>query len=294
MNKIERLGVDSELLRTFLAIAETGNLTHAAALLNRTQSAISVQLRKLEEALATQLFHRQARGMTLTENGHRLLPIARKLVTDINRISHLFSEGLSGRISIGVSDDYGLSVLEPTLKHFSVQHPDVEVSVRCSFSSSFPEAVKRGELDLALYTAEPDERIGKPLFQEPGVWVADESFYLPDDKPIPLALFDRQCWWRDVAIKALEEQGLPYRVAFSSESFAGVKAAISAGLAVGMLATRAMAPSMRILSEEEGMPALPASSMVLLINPASHSGLVEAMETAIRQAIQPMSPYLQS
>jgi DNA-binding transcriptional LysR family regulator len=286
MNNIERTQVDSDLLRTFLAIAETGNVTQAAKLLNRTQSAISVQVRKLEEALSTQLFQRQPRGMALTENGHKLVPEARRVVSDISRIGNLFTSTLSGRINIGIPDDYGLNTLESILRSFTEQNPEVEISVRCSLSMLFPEAVQTGELDLALYAAAPNENIGNALFQEPTIWAAHESFYVPDDQPIPLALYDRQCWWRDAAIKSLEAAGRPYRVVFSSESIAGVKAAIGAGFAVGMLAASAVEPNMRILSKEDGLPSLPHSSMVLLINETSNSELINAMDAAIRRAVK--------
>ena len=127
MNNIERCQIDSELLRTFVVIAETGNLTQAANYLNRTQSAISVQVKKLEASLSTQLFYRQPRGMLLTEEGHRLLPEARKLVAEVNRIAGLFSNKLSGRIALGLPEDCGLGVLETTLGISLRHNPAVRV-----------------------------------------------------------------------------------------------------------------------------------------------------------------------
>ncbi len=285
MNNYERHQIDSDLLRTFLAIAEIGNVTMAARRLNRTQSAISVQIRKLEHALSTQLFLRQPRGMALTESGQRLVPKARRVVTDINQISNLFTSTLAGKISIGIPDDYGLNTLETTLRNFAEKNPDVEIYIRCSLSTGFPEAVQSGELDMALYAAASGEHRDDALFHEPTVWAAQESFYVADEQPIPLALFDRQCWWRDVAIKSLEASGHPYRIAFSSESIAGVKAAISAGLAVGMLAASTVESHMRILDKEYGLPLLPPSAMVLLINETGNAELINAMQMAIRQAV---------
>ena len=150
MNEIERLPVDGEGLRSFLAVAQAGNLTQAAADLGRTQSAVSVQIRKLEERLAVSLFARQARGMALTEAGERLLPAARRALAELGRIGALFSEPLSGRIRVGFPDDYGVPILERVLAAFAARHPAVEVSVHCGFSVGFPEAIRRKELDLAL------------------------------------------------------------------------------------------------------------------------------------------------
>lgn len=285
MHNNERSPIDSDWLRTFLAVAEAGNVTHAAAALGRTQSAISVQIRKLEETLSVRLFDRRARGMALTEEGATLLPAARKALTEIARIGDLFSRPLTGRIRVGVPDDYGVPTLERVLATFAARHPGVEVFVRCGFSVGFPEAIRRKELDLAAYTAEPEERIGTQLQTEPTVWAADGDLALAADEPVPLALFDRQCWWRDAAIDALERTGRAYRIAYSSESVAGVKAAIGAGLAVGALAASTVDRRMRILREEDGFPALPPSSLVLLQGETAATDVGRAMANAIRAAL---------
>lgn len=284
MKNIERSQLDSDLLRTFVAIAETGNLTQAANYLNRTQSAISVQVKKLEASFATQLFYRQPRGMLLTEEGHRLLPEARKLITEVNRIAGLFSNKLSGRIVLGVPDDCGLAILESSLRNFLAHNPDVEVSVRCSLSSQFPQAIQAGELDLALYLASPDDGYDDMLWQEGSVWVAHESLQLVDGQAVPLAVYDRECWWREAAIDALEDINRPYKVTFSSESIAGIKAAVNAGIAVAMLSVNSVEPNMRILTEADGFPPLPSSAIALLRR-TKQSELCNAMENSIREAL---------
>jgi DNA-binding transcriptional LysR family regulator len=284
MNKIERSQLDSDLLRTFVVIAETGNLTQAANYLNRTQSAISVQVKKLEESFATQLFYRQPRGMLLTEEGHKLLPEARTLVADLNRIAGLFSNKLSGRIALGVPDDCGLDILSSSLRHFLAQNPEVEVTVRCSLSTQFPQAIQAGELDLALYLASPNEGYENILWQEENVWVADESLHLSSDQTVPLAVYDRECWWRDAAIRALEESGRQYRVAFSSESIAGIKTAVNAGIAVAMLSINSVEPHMKILTKVDGFPPLPSSAIVLLRHD-TQSQLCNAMEDTLREML---------
>lgn len=290
MNIIERSDIDSELLRTFLAIAETRNLTQAANLLNRTQSAISVQIRKLEEALGTCLFHRLPRGMQLSESGHRLLPEARKLVNDVDRIARLFTHSLSGQITIGVPDDFSRDALKAVLQQFTARYPEVDVTVNCSFSETFPRAIQRGELDLALYTAGPDAGSEKIVCQDEMIWVASDSFLPEPGKPLPVALFNRECWWRDAAIAALENNAVEYRIAFSSESLSGISAAVHAGLAVAMLSRSALSAGMRILDHRDGLPALPVSTTVLLSGErqtALTTAMAEVIETVacnIRQA----------
>lgn len=289
MNSIERLPVDSAALRTFLAVAEAGNVTHAAARLGRTQSAISVQIRKLEAALAVRLFERRARGMVVTAEGERLLPAARRAVAELDRIGGLFARPLVGRIRVGIPDDYGAAVLERALAAFAAHHPDVEVFVRCGFSVGFPEAIRRNELDLAVNAAKQQAGCDELIMAEPTAWAAGPDTPPPGDGPVRLALFDRSCWWRDAALEALERAGRRYEIAYSSESVAGVKAAISAGLAVGVLAVSTMDRGMRVLGRPEGFPPLPASSLVFLQAADASEEIVAEMKRAIRLAFSPVA-----
>ena len=286
MKENERLPVDTDLLQTFLIVAEAENVTRAADRLGRTQSAVSVQIRKLETALSIRLFERQARGMALTEAGETLAPAARQVLAALDRVGALFSQPLSGRIRVGIPDDYGVAILEKVLATFAARHPAVEVSVRCGFSVGFPEAIRSNELDMAVHTADPKSNDGEPLLTDRTVWVASQSFRSDDGAPAPLALFDRACWWRDAAIDAMERAGRPYRIAYSSESVAGVKAAIGAGLAIGVLAESTVEPSMRLLTERDGFPDLPPSSLVILRSKEADVDILDAMESALRFAMQ--------
>lgn len=281
MNEIERSRLDSDLLRTFLAVAETANITRAGEVLGRTQSAVSVQVRKLEEILSAQLFHRQPRGMSLTEAGRILLPEARKILGDLEHIGDLFATPLSGKVRVGIPDDYGTDVLQRVLATFAARHPNVEVFVRCGFSVGFPEAIRRNELDLALYNAAPSERLGEVLMSERTLWVASPGLNLGPAETVPLALFDRECWWHDAATRGLDQAGRSYRVAYSSESAAGVRAAVTAGLAVGVLAESTIDPTLRVLGEKEGFPGLPPSALVLLRHSSTPNAACLAMEAAI-------------
>lgn len=288
MKIIERSEIDSELLRTFLAIAETGNLTQAAALLSRTQSAISVQIRKLEDAMRTSLFHRQPRGMLLTENGHKLLPQARHLVQEVDRISQLFCDSLSGQLSIGIPDDFPRPLLETILRDFTRLYPQVEITVRSSYSETFQQAINKAELDLALFTTDTQQHSEDTVYQEPLVWAAHKDFVIAKDRPVPVALFNRECWWRDVAINALQTSGIDYRVAFSSESMSGIVAAINTGLAVAMLAESSLSADMRRISAPQ-LPSLPDSA-TLLLQADTNPLLTDAMAGVIRQVCAVRSP----
>ena len=279
MNSTESL--DSDLLRTFLTVARHGSVTHSAAALALTQSAVSIQIKRLEASLGATLFRREPRGVSLTEAGERLRPAAERIVGDLDRTLRSFrADPIAGLVSVGIPDEYGSDVLPSILADFTARYPAVEVMVQCGFSMRFPEAVERGELDLAVFAdAGGGEPSGK-LIEDPMVWVASRPYHCRPDEPLALALFDRSCWWRDLAIDALEAAGHPYRVAFSSESVFGIKAAIATGLAVGVLARSTVEGAMQVLGEAQGFPPLP-DSVLRLVRGRAGSPAVGAMAEAI-------------
>ena len=275
--------LESDLLRSFVAVAESRNLTQAAAGLGRTQSAISVQIKKLEMRLACKLFERKASGMVLTEEGRTLLEPARAVVGELDRMAGLFFTPLQGCVRVGIPADYGRALLEGILSQFHRQHPDVEIEVRCENSVAFPDRIDEGALDLAVHAHKAGEVFGTPLRREDSVWVAAQTWVHRPDAPLPLAVFDRACWWRDAALDALRKHQHPFRIVVTSESTAGVVAAISAGLAIGMLSRGVVGEGVRILGERDGLPALPKTTLSLLARPKQQDACVTAMATAIRK-----------
>lgn len=284
MHKNERLPkLDSSALRTFLAVADHASVTHAAGQLHKTQSAVSVQIRQLETTLDANLFVREARGMALTTAGERLLRRAHKIVLLLDQTAADFvQEPIRGEVLVGIPDDYGTDLIASILADFANRHPAIEVSIRAGLSVEFPSQVEDGKLDLAVFASDQPGG-GQLLLEEPTVWVSSTGATVAIDKPIPLALFDRSCWWRDAALNALDNAGLRWRIAYSSESVAGIKAAVSAGLAIGMLARSSVDDSMRILGPSHGLPLLPSSDLMLLGDTDTASPAVKAMADTIRR-----------
>ena len=279
MNSSQRL--DTDLLRTFLIVARHGNVTRGAEALHRTQSAVSIQIKRLEESLAARLFRREPRGVSLTEAGERLRAAAERIVGDLDETVRSFrADPLGGLVRVGIPEEYGAEVLPTVLADFNARFLAVEVFVRCGFSVEFPEAIRRGELDLAVFADTQRVEPSDTLIRDPMVWVASRPWRCRDGEPVPLALFDRACAWRDVAIQALEDAGQPYRIVFSSESTAGIKAAIATGLAVGVLARSTLESSMLVLGLEHGLPPLP-DSVLLLLRGSDGSLAIDAMAAAI-------------
>ncbi len=284
MHKFNTSMPNSDLLKTFCVVASAGNITKASVLLARTQSAISLQIKRLEERLDTTLFQRHARGIVLTEDGRRLLPEAEKALHGLENIGRLFQSPLTGRIRVGIPDDYNETILENALAEFSREHEGVEVFVKSGCTAMYPKSIEEDELDIAIYTAGLDTR-ADAFFEEPTAWVAATDYKVDSSRPVPLAVFDRNCWWRTAASDALDASGREWRTAYLSDSFTSIKAAIRSGFAIGALAKSAVDPGMRLLGAKEGLPSLPPSSLRILRKDDHNTLLVDAMEHALVSAM---------
>ncbi len=277
--------LDSELLRTFLAVAGTGSVTEGARLIGRSQSATSLQIMRLEEVIGRDLFERTGRGVTLTETGQRLMPVARDVKERLDAVlREITADGLRGKLRLGIPDDHGQAKLAKILSAFAQSHPQVELEVTCTISTDFPELLSRGKLDLAVYEVETIGRNEEVVFEDPTCWVMSRYRDLLAEEPVPVALFDRACWWREAALKSLEARGRPYRIAFSSQSVAGVTAAVEAGIAIGLLGRSTLAGHLKVLGNEHGFASTPMSKLVIGVAASANQDLVRTMKSAIWQA----------
>lgn len=284
MNISERTFTDGNLLKTFVAIADCGNLTVAASRLNRSQSAISVQLRKLETDLDTSLFVREGKGMTLSPSGEKLLPIARRSLSELAKVQALFAAPLNGRIRVGIPDDFDEGVLERALTEFKQSNPGVDVVATSGCTAGFPDAIRRGELDMAVCSSASTAH-GEVFREQQAVWVSAKSLHLDHDAPVPLAIINHGCWMGELPKVKLGQVGRPYNVAFECTGIMSQKAAIRAGFAVGILYESNVEAGMKILSQKDGFPALPKFKRSIVIASEAPQELAEAMSYAVRQAI---------
>lgn len=240
-------------LKCFVAVVDTGSLTNAAPEVNRSQSAVSMQLKKLEAAVGRQLLVRDARHLQLTPDGQVLLGYARRIL-DLHADAQTAFSGneLIGRIRLGVPDDYAAKYLTPVLKRFAPRHGAVEIELDCEQSTSLIPRVESGDLDLALVSRDHARR-GTLLFHEPMVWVGSPQFDVWRRDPLPIATYEGTSLARHSAIKSLALQGRQYKVIYNSSSLAGQLAAVESGLAVAVL-TRCSAPEhLEILGVEHGL-----------------------------------------
>lgn len=284
MNKTERAFTDGNLLRTFVEIADCGNLTLAASRLNRSQSAISVQIRKLEADLKTSLFLREGKGMSLSAHGEKLLPAARRVLVELGKLRPLFETPLNGKIRVGIPDDFDEGVLERTLADFTQSNPGAKVFATSGCASGFPEAIRKGNLDIAVCSG-PDNVPGETFLEQKPVWVASETLQLHPTEPVPLAVISHGCSMGELPKTALEQQGRPYNVAFQCSGLTSLKAAIRAGFGIGILYESNVESSMRLLSARDGFPSLPTFKRSIIVRPDAPQDLAEAMAKAIQRAV---------
>ncbi len=279
--------LDSELLRTFVAIADTGSFTRASDVVFRTQSAISMQIKKLEEIVGESLFIREARGVSLTYNGETLLESARRILKLLDNAEKSFDKRrVEGIVRVGIPEEYGSTVLPNVLASFSEDFPGVQISVRCEPSESFPQYIDQGSLDIAVVVCDPGDERGEILFYDPTVWATSKRNLAHEENPLPLAVFEKGCLWRDWALKAMDQIDRSYRIAYSSASVAGIQAAVSSGLAVALLGQSTLPVGARSLTQSEGFPRLTGANITLQQRVGLQSEAAEFMALAIVNAFQ--------
>ncbi len=250
--------LDLDQLRTFLAIADHGGFTRAGTAVNKTQSAVSMQMRRLEERIGKPIFERDGRMSRLTAEGERLLGYARRLVRLSDETLAAFDDAeLSGRVRLGTPDDYADRFLPEVLARFARSNPRSEVTVECRPTEELLGLMREGELDLAIFTYVRGNSLGEVIRQEPLLWVTSSQHGCEREDVLPMALGRPTCSWRKAALEGLAGVGRPYRVLYTSWSASGIAAAVVAGLAVTVLPESALRPGMRVLTEAEGLPKLP-------------------------------------
>ncbi|NWJ25987.1 LysR family transcriptional regulator [Rhizobium sp. Td3] len=278
-------------LRAFIAVVDSGSITAASRQVSRSQSAVSMQLKKLEDCVGHTLLDRGPRTLSLTPAGIDLLSYARQL-TELHGRAQLAMRGatISGKVSIGVPDDYISSHFALMLRSLATRFTDVEITVVCEPSSSLLPRIDRGDLDVALVTrdtaarGEPDR--GRFLFHEPLVWVASDQHEAWRRDPLPLALHELGNRFRNEVLAGIEALGRDYRVVYGSPNITGQLAIVEAGLAVAAVARCSAPAHLKLLDTRHGLPDLPKMEVALVRSRDSRrSAAVEAIYNEVLQTL---------
>jgi DNA-binding transcriptional LysR family regulator len=296
MMAMRRITFDLDVLRTFVTGVELGSFARAADRLGRSTSAVSAQLKKLEEQAGTPVLRKSGRGMALTESGETMLAYARRLL-ELNdeAAAALHGAELEGAVRLGLQEDFGESLLTDVLGRFARAHPRVKVEVRIARNTDLLERVSSGRLDLALAweagTATPyAERVGTLPLRWIDAAGAGSLWPREDGEPLPLVMLEAPCIMRTAATTALDRANIPWRIAFTSASLAGTWAAVAAGLGVSLRTPCGLPASVRaLLPHETTLPSMGELGLCLHRAEAESSPAVERLASIITQQWQGLS-----
>jgi DNA-binding transcriptional LysR family regulator len=258
--------LDLNALRAMISGIELGGFAHAAQRLNRSQSAVSMQLRKLEKQAGQRLFKRDGRSLALTDAGEVLLKYARRLlVLNDETMAALGASAVGGTIRVGMPQDFVDVLLPGLLARFTKVRPGMHIEVRAGRNYALAEDVAAGRLDLALAFAEPTRNKRQRIATLPRVWVANAPSppKATEKLPMPLVVFDGPCLFRQSGIGALDRAGIPWRLALTTPSLSGVWVAVRASLGMTVRTPVAVPPYLSVLKASAGLPKLPAVDLLL-------------------------------
>ena len=267
--------LDLDLLKTLVAISETGSFSAAAHVVHRTPSAVSMQVKKMEDILGRAVFIRDSRSVELTTDGAFLLEHARRMLA-LNRdaVARFVQPEIEGVVRLGAPDDVAERFLVDMLRRFADSHPNVTVNVAVDTTDRMIDQVRSGRLDMTLITCEAGfkEDDAEVVYREQLVWAACKGGIAAEQTPLPVSVWDESCAWRIAALSQLEAQNRPWRIAFQSAHISGQRAAVLADLAVAPIPVSSLGGDIVEAPARYGLPTLPRYALGLLMpndpNPA--------------------------
>lgn len=277
--------LDTQTLRSFLAVAETGGFTSASRRVHRSQSAVSMQIKKLEEIVGGALFDRSTQGVRLTGQGERLIGYARRMVAIHDEAMRaICGDVVEGAVRIGVMDDYATHVLPPIFAEFERRFSRIDLEVTTGMTADL-----LGELgnafDLVLATQPMGTKSGHVLRSEDTCWAYAARLPVPDFDVLPLALLARGNLFRNWATGALDAVGIRWRVVYSSTSISAIESAAAAGIALTVVKRSTARRDLRLLGKHDGLPPLPTSEIALHRAPAATSSAVSHLATFLEERL---------
>lgn len=277
--------LDIDLLRSFVAIADTGSFTAAAELVARTQSAVSVQVKRLEEIVGRRVFERTSRSLALTAAGETLLGYARRIL-ELNdeSVRRMNEPPVTGQIRLGITEYFVPNELPAILARFAAAYPGVHLEVRMGLSRDLREELSRKAVDAVIVRLSQRER-NRAIWSELQVWVAREDFDAARSAVLPLALLPAPCVLRDHALEALKRRKRPWRIAYTGSSMISVQAAVRAGLGVSIMPQSSVQPGVQVLPKGRNFPDPGRLEIGILRAAGARADIVNALERIVRQTL---------
>ncbi|AIJ06888.1 MULTISPECIES: LysR substrate-binding domain-containing protein [Edwardsiella] len=278
------INLDLDLLRTFVAVADVKTFAAAAARVQRTQSAVSQQMQRLEQLVGKELFARQGRNKYLTDHGMQLLSYARKILRFNDEACHsLINDHLQGTLVVGATDDSADNILPQLLGRFTAQYPKLAIDVRMQRNADIQLMLLDNEVDLAVSTGCEPSLSSTLLRRSPTVWFCATDYDFTPGAPIELVVLDEPSAFRSLATAALDAAGLPWRLAYVASTLPALRAALKAGLGISARPIEMMSSSLRVLGEADGLPRLADTEYSLCLAPQCCNPLAVTLFDALRE-----------
>lgn len=282
-----RPNLDIDLLRTFAALAETRSFTGAGRRVHRTQSSVSLQIKRLEAAVGRRLLERSPKHVRITADGETLLDCARQILSlHDGYLGAIAGPSVEGRVRLGTPEDFATFRLPDVLAGFTRAFPRVALKVSCDLTLNLLERFRAGDLDVVLVKREPSAaRQGTRVWREPLVWAGSDRLQLRAPEPLPLVLSPEPCVYRKRATQSLRRARRPWRIAYTSTSLAGTVAAVRAGLGITVLPKGMVPAGLTTFDDGRSLPLLPDTEIAVLSKrPCSRA--VERLQDHITAALE--------
>ncbi|MEI7601023.1 MAG: LysR family transcriptional regulator [Aestuariivirga sp.] len=279
--------LDIDLLRAFLFVQQTGGFSQAAALLNRTQPAISLQIKRLEARVGNPVFERSRSGtVSLTATGITLSSYAHQILAMHDEaVSRLAAPSIRSRVRIGILEELGHSRLPIVLRSFLKVFPSTSPQVQVSLSNQLVNDLMLGRLDMAVVAGQPDFMQGVSLWLEPLVWVGSSAVPVPLKPPLPLVLLPDPCFYRRAAAEALAGIGMHWTQACLSSTMAGVRATVIAGLGITIMGQSEVTEGLRIIGSELSLPQLPPAAIMIYYRSKDLDEAAQSLSKHVRRSL---------
>ncbi|MCK8787730.1 LysR substrate-binding domain-containing protein [Roseomonas sp. NAR14] len=277
--------LEIDLLRAFVAVAETGSFTAAAEVVARSQSAVSQKILRLEELLGRRVFERTSRSLALTREGEKLLVGARRVLEQHDITVRSLLEPAVGNLRLGVSEDFVPGLLPGMLTRFQRLHPGLHLELMTGLSHGLLEAYEAGRLDVVIAKKDGAAQRGRVIWREQLDWIAAVG-YRPDfDRPAPLVMLPPPCTYREVMVQALDSVRREWFAACTASSLAGIQAAVAGGLGVTVLGRSFMGAGLQALRTPEHWPVLPMTEIVLIGEERAEAELVRPLVAFLTESL---------
>lgn len=263
------VNLDMAVLRTLVTAQQLGSFNRAAGQIGRSQSAVSQQIRKLEEQMGEPLFRKQGRDLVLTDAGEIVLAYARRILNlNDEAVAAVRGRAVEGVVRFGLPADFAEAWLPSALGRFKRAHPAVRIEAVVDRNRRLLERLDKGELDLVLALGSQARDDAQSVAQLPLVWIGPSSMQSirTPGNPIPLAMYEPPCFFRQGAITTLDQAGVPWSIAFTSPSLHGLWAAVEAGLSVTLRTAVGLPPGVRVLNDAHGLPPAPQTPLELCLH----------------------------